>query len=284
MAQKRPHDIWRKTMAKYNINNIENDEKFLQFIKDEYGYESFGDIPPFETTALLIKFRMREKDDFSLNEEVGKTLNLEALKANIKDEEAARIKEIYFGSKDAVLETEDRVFLAAITHTIKENNQNIESIRIYKEAQKQGIKPNNNTNQNQTGIQAVNTGYAGNNNTLQVTEGNGGNDGNDGNNNENELDDLERIRSASSDMNDGFLDQVKLETLHDMGVINDADFNRGRQSVQDAIDVLNNIRELSANEVTSYENGVADKLLQDKEHFWQQAQLQLPLHLFHMLF
>ena len=254
-------------MAKYNINNIENDEKFLQFIKDEYGYESFGDIPPFETTALLIKFRMREKDDFSLNEEVGKTLNLEALKANIKDEEAARIKEIYFGSKDAVLETEDRVFLAAITHTIKENNQNIESIRIYKEAQKQGIKPNNNTNQNQTGIQAVNTGYAGNNNTLQATEGNGGNDGNDGNNNENELDDLERIRSASSDMNDGFLDQVKLETLHDMGVINDADFNRGRQSVQDAIDVLNNIRELSANEVTSYENGVADKLLQDKEHF-----------------
>ena len=254
-------------MAKYNINNIENDEKFLQFIKDEYGYESFGDIPPFETTALLIKFRMREKDDFSLNEEVGKTLNLEALKANIKDEEAAKIKEIYFGSKDAVLETEDRVFLAAITHTIKENNQNIESIRIYKEAQKQGIKPNNNTNQNQTGIQAVNTGYAGNNNKLQVTEGNGGNDGNDGNNNENELDDLERIRSASSDMNDGFLDQVKLETLHDMGVINDADFNRGRQSVQDAIDVLNNIRELSANEVTSYENGVADKLLQDKEHF-----------------
>ena len=139
-------------MAKYNINNIENDEKFLQFIKDEYGYESFGDIPPFETTALLIKFRMREKDDFSLNEEVGKTLNPEALKANIKDEEAARIKEIYFGSKDAVLETEDRVFLAAVTHTIKENNQNIESIRIYKEAQKQGIKPNNNTNQNQTGI------------------------------------------------------------------------------------------------------------------------------------
>ena len=68
-------------------------------------------------------------------------------------------------------------------------------------------------------------------------------------------------------MNDGFFDQVKLETLHDMGVINDADFNRGRQSVQDAIDVLNNIRELSANEVTSYENGVADKLLQDKEHF-----------------
>ena len=254
-------------MAKYNINNIENDEKFLQFIKDEYGYESFGDIPPFETTALLIKFRMREKDDFSLDEEVGKTLNPEALKANIKDEEAARIKEIYFGSKDAVLETEDRVFLAAITHTIKENNQNIESIRIYKEAQKQGIKPNNNTNQNQTRIQAVNTGYAGNNNKLQVTEGNGGNDGNDGNNNENELDDLERIRSASSDMNDGFLDQVKLETLHDMGVINDADFNRGRQSVQDAIDVLNNIRELSANEVTSYENGVADKLLQDKEHF-----------------
>ena len=282
-------------MAKYNINNIENDEKFLQFIKDEYGYESFGDIPPFETTALLIKFRMREKDDFSLNEEVGKTLNPEALKANIKDEEAARIKEIYFGSKDAVLETEDRVFLAAVTHTIKENNQNIESIRIYKEAQKQGIKPNNNTNQNQTGLQAVNTGNAGNggngnnggnngtppnttdlairnpndgnNNTLQVTEGNGGNEGNDGNNNENELDDLERIRSASSDMNDGFLDQVKLETLHDMGVINDADFNRGRQSVQDAIDVLNNIRELSANEVTSYENGVADKLLQDKEHF-----------------
>ena len=254
-------------MAKYNINNIENDEKFLQFIKDEYGYESFGDIPPFETTALLIKFRMREKDDFSLNEEVGKTLNPEALKENIKDEEAARIKEIYFGSKDAVLGTEDRVFLAAITHTIKENNQNIESIRIYKEAQKQGIKPNNNTNQNQTRIQAVNTGYAGNNNKLQATEGNGGNDGNDGNNNENELDDLERIRSASSDMNDGFLDQVKLETLHDMGVINDADFNRGRQSVQDAIDVLNNIRELSANEVTSYENGVADKLLQDKEHF-----------------
>ena len=49
-------------MAKYNLNNIQTDKDFLEFIKSEYGYNEIKDIPPFETEALLYQFRSREND------------------------------------------------------------------------------------------------------------------------------------------------------------------------------------------------------------------------------
>ena len=34
-------------MAKYNLNNIQTDKDFLEFIKSEYGYNYIKYIPPF---------------------------------------------------------------------------------------------------------------------------------------------------------------------------------------------------------------------------------------------
>lgn len=76
-----------------------------------------------------------------------------------------------------------------------------------------------------------------------------------------------RDRSLNSDKNQALLDTVKLETLHDLKYISDKDYQTGMKSQEDAIDVLNSVRELNAKEQRQYEDAVAERMLNNEELF-----------------
>lgn len=76
-----------------------------------------------------------------------------------------------------------------------------------------------------------------------------------------------RDRSLNSDSNQAILDTVKLGTLHDLKFISDKDYQTGMKSQEDAIDVLNNVRELNAKEQRQYEDAVAERMLNNEELF-----------------
>lgn len=76
-----------------------------------------------------------------------------------------------------------------------------------------------------------------------------------------------RDRSLNSDKNQALLDTVKLETLHDLKYISDKDYQTGMKSQEDAVDVLNSVRELNAKEQRQYEDAVAERMLNNEELF-----------------
>lgn len=76
-----------------------------------------------------------------------------------------------------------------------------------------------------------------------------------------------RDRSPNSDKNQALLDTVKLGTLHNLKFISDKDYQTGMKSQEDAIEVLNNVRELNAKEQRQYEDAVAERMLNNEELF-----------------
>lgn len=137
-------------MAKYNINNVKTDTKFLEFIEKEYGYSSFSEIPPFEAEALLYKFRSKEND---LNNADGDFDDLDDYILSNSYEHEDELKQLYFGDKNAQLSPEDTVFLTALSKTMKDHAEfSIDDVRQHKthqtEAKRNTARRTTHTNTN----------------------------------------------------------------------------------------------------------------------------------------
>lgn len=258
----------RRMMAKYNINNIQSDKDFLEFIKSEYGYDSFDAIPPFESEALLYKFRSREND---LNDADGDFNELDDYLIGNTYEHEDELKEIYFGDKDAELSPEDTVFLIALSKTMKENPEfSLEDVKKHR-ANK---SPANRIKIDENTLDDVNQNTP---NSLSENEVNKLEDyieivddeqvqDNIASQQERPMDEY-RDRSAKSDQNEFLFDAVKLEALKDLKYISEDSYNNGIKSPDNAIEELGKLRTLSQKETKAYEDAVADKMLHNQELF-----------------
>lgn len=100
-------------MAKYTIETIKEKPEFLDFVKKEYGYDSFEEIPLWEQNALFYKFKALENDledkDFTLLSTADDNTNLEDITA------------VYYpGRKYDDLEMEDLAFVQAMSVSLSQ--------------------------------------------------------------------------------------------------------------------------------------------------------------------
>ena len=250
-------------MAKYNINNIQSDKDFLEFIKSEYGYNNFDEIPPFESEALLYKFRSQKND---LNNADGDFDDLDDYLLSGGYEHEAELKELYFGDKDAKLSSDDTVFLTAISKTMKDHPEfSIEAVREHRanKSPANRIKIDENSlddvNQNTSNVTTDDL-----ENNIEIVDD--GQNHDDLKRQEQSMDEY-RDRSADSDKNEFLLDTVKLEALKDLQYISEDSYNNGIKSPENAIEELGKLRALSKDETKAYEDAVADKMIQNPELF-----------------
>ena len=115
-------------MARYTNDNVRNNADFLNFIKNEYGYDSTEAIPAFEYNAILYKFKAKENDfddeDFA------------ALEAYADNEKLQDIVDIYYPEKTVKdLSMEDTAFVQAIARETA-NNPDV-SLDIIRESRRQ---------------------------------------------------------------------------------------------------------------------------------------------------
>ena len=258
-------------MAQYTLENVQQNKDFLEFIKQDFGYNSFDEIPPFETEALLYRFRSlkNDLDDF-------KELDDYLITGTYEHED--ELKEIYFGDKNTRLSPEDEVFFTALGKTMKEHPEfSLEEVR-----QKHGqIKhsPNNSIKVDENTLEDTQKNYQ--NDIEVVVEDEPQQETKQEPQQETKQEPQQDIqqsqyetimargRSDTSDENEFFLDMVKLEVLKSLGYISEDSYNQGVKSPENAIEELGNLRDLSQKEVIDFENGVADKMLQDQELFLQ---------------
>ena len=115
-------------MARYTNDNVRNNADFLNFIKNEYGYDSTEAIPAFEYNAILYKFKAKENDfddeDFA------------ALEAYADNEKLQDIVDIYYPEKTVKdLSMEDTAFVQAIARETA-NNPDV-SLEMIRESRRQ---------------------------------------------------------------------------------------------------------------------------------------------------
>lgn len=100
-------------MAKYSIGTIKGNPDFLNFVKDEYGYESFDEIPLWEQNALFYKFKTRENDL-----EDG---DIDVLTASAENNNLEDIAKVYFPEeKYENLPMEDLAFVQAMSLSLNQ--------------------------------------------------------------------------------------------------------------------------------------------------------------------
>ncbi len=254
-------------MAKYNIDNIKEDDGFIEFIKNEYGYNSVDDIPPFESEALLYKFRRKENDLSDANNDFDELDDFILSGGYEHDDE---LKELYYGDKNAKLSPEETAFITALGKTLKEHPEfSLEDVKNHR-ADKKTISPVKRIKIDENSIDDVNQNTSNVvtddlENHIEIVE-----EEQIKNNVERRQEkpmDEYRDRSADSDKNEFLLDTVKLEALKDLKYISEEAYNNGIKSPENAIEELGKLRALSEKETKAYEDAVTDKMLHNSELF-----------------
>lgn len=203
-------------MAKYNLNNIQTDKDFLEFIKSEYGYNEIKDIPPFETEALLYQFRSREND---LDNAGGDFDELDDYILSNPYEYEGELKELYFGDKDAELSPENLTFILALSKTMNEHPEfSLEDIKNHR-ANKKTISPQNKIKVDEN---TANTDYA---NYISIENEPSDNIQENVAANVPQNNTEQRIRNPHNLSNEQKLANVSLQAMLEMQIINQSDFN-----------------------------------------------------------
>lgn len=276
-------------MAKITRDSIKEDKNFLEFIRQEFGYETLDAVPPFEMNGLMYKYKVRLDDIDSKDIEVFKTIN--------NEEQLAEIAETYFPGKSMRdLKDEDQFFVKSVAWDM-DNDPDL-SLDMVKKWHEKAPKQ---TQKSESELAAAasgptpptppfsNSGSEKDENTLSdegSTPPSGGpNKTNgelppDGENrsaiSEIGLEEVQqrtydmdssRLRSPNSDSNEFTLDRVKLETLHDMNVINDTKYQDAIVSPEAAIDALEAVGDLNAQQSAQFENSMSEKMLESEELF-----------------
>lgn len=226
-------------MAKVTQASLHEDKEFLEFIKNEYGYETIEDVPSFEMNALMYKYKARIDD---LDEQDFTDF------ASINDEEKLKdIAAVYYPEKDfKEMKTEDVIFVQSVAKELDNNPElSLDKIATSKQSVKQSDNPETeqNTAISEIGLEDVKE------NSLQAE------------------DEGLRSRSLNSDSNEFILDRVKLEVLHESQVIDDQTFQKGIASPEAAVDVLEVTADFDEQQANDYAEGVAEKMLNNPELF-----------------
>lgn len=226
-------------MAEITRETLTKDENFLDFIKQEYDYEDLDAVPPFEMNALMYKYKARiddlDEEDFAVFE-------------GINDEEQLKdIAAVYYPKKDfKEMKTEDVVFVQSMARELDQNPElSLDKITAAKQkiAQTDDNDSEKNTAISEIGLEDIKE------NSLQSE------------------DEGLRRRSPNSDHNEFTMDQVKLETLRDMQVIDDSSYQSAVASPEAAVQKLEVIGSLNAEQAAQFEEGVAEKMLNNQELF-----------------
>ena len=261
-------------MSRFNEENIQSSSEFLEFIKNEYGYDSYDAVPFWDKSALLYKFK-------ALNNDMDPE-DLEFVNQGHQEYYEA-LSDVYFpGKKFEELSTADKVFVQAVSREVV-TEKDLEAIREFAKENEfsfgQNVLDNSNEQvldnvQNETGIEqdipAVDTVIG------QVNEQEGAVNTDDRNFRPVEINgetymgeavlnegDL-RERSQNSDENEFLMDKTKLKTYLDMGIINEDIYNAGIAHPTAAIEKLQEVRPLNEEETARFDETMLDNILQQE--------------------
>lgn len=251
-------------MAAITRDTIEKDENFLEFIKQEFGYETLESVPPFEINALTVKYKLHTHD-MSINDIVFP-------KSDDKDQ-LTEIAKIYFPEKEFnELKSQDLLFINTIRLEMEKDPElTLADIQeIHNKTKKHSPE---NVSQTLDDVDATHS----QDNSISEQEKNDQNDS-ESNVSEIGLEDINentiqqkdeglRKRSLNSDSNEVILDNVKLETLHEMGILNDSSYQNAVTSPEAAVEALNSVGNLNSEQAKQFEEGVAEKMLNNQELF-----------------
>lgn len=269
-------------MSRYNEQNIQGSNEFLDFIKNEYGYESYDDIPFWDKSALLYKFK-------ALNNDMDPE-DLEFVNQGHQEHYEA-LADVYFpGKKFEELSTADKVFVQTVSREVV-TEKDLEAIRDFAKSNEfsfgqntaeddreqvledvQEVSAPAETNNEQAEDNSVSetgtvVGQVNEDVSLENTDRNyrpvdingetylGEVAVNDG--------DL-RERSDNSDENEFLMDKTKLKTYLDMGIINEEIYNSGIQHPTAAIEKINEVRPLNEEETARFDEIMLDNILQQE--------------------
>lgn len=261
-------------MSRFNEENIQGNSEFLEFIKNEYGYDSYDAVPFWDKSALLYKFK-------ALNNDMDPE-DLEFVNQGHQEYYEA-LSDVYFpGKKFEELSTADKVFVQTVSREVV-TEKDLEAIREFAKENEfsfgQNITDNDKEQvldnvQKETGLEEdapVSETVIG-----QVNEEEGVANTDDRNFRPVEINgetymgeavlnegDL-RERSQNSDENEFLMDKTKLKTYLDMGIINEDIYNAGIAHPTTAIEKLQEVRPLNDEETVRFDETMLDNILQQE--------------------
>lgn len=261
-------------MSRFNEENIQGNSEFLEFIKNEYGYDSYDAVPFWDKSALLYKFK-------ALNNDMDPE-DLEFVNQGHQEYYEA-LSDVYFpGKKFEELSTADKVFVQTVSREVV-TEKDLEAIREFAKENEfsfgQNITDNDKEQvldnvQKETGLEedapvsetvigqvneeegVVNT----DDRNFRPVEINGETYMGEAVLNEGDL----RERSQNSDENEFLMDKTKLKTYLDMGIINEDIYNAGIAHPTTAIEKLQEVRPLNDEETVRFDETMLDNILQQE--------------------
>lgn len=261
-------DCRRQVMAKYSLDNVREDSKFLDFIKEEQGYNGFDDIPWYEREALLSRFKAREDD---LDDEDFAKLAETENDASLQD-----ISDIYLNGKDvSELSVEEAAFAQTMAAELKkENAPSLNDIISRRSTPMTKLAAENDTQEemrvsdgaeNDT-QEEMRVSDGAENDTREEMRISGGaeNGGATLENNAPEYDEM-RLRSANSDRNEFLIEALQLDVLHDMEIVDDQAYENARQNPQQMMETFHQNENLNEEQRAEFEGRLTDKMAENPQ-------------------
>ncbi len=268
-------------MSTYNETNIQSSTEFLDFIKSEYGFDSYDDIPFWDKSALMYRFKALNNDmdpeETALVTDGGNETYYEAL-----------TETYYPGQKFEELSDADKLFVQAVSAEVVKP-EDMDLIREYAEKNQFVFGQNQDevTNEN-VEEQTLDNVVEGN--SVAEEEAPSG-ETVIGQENEEELENVNtnlrqveingetymveplinegdvRELSLNSDDNEFLMDKLKLRALLEIEVINEDLYNAGIKNPQSAIEKLSEVRPLNEEETAQFDEKMVEYTLADINAF-----------------
>ena len=249
-------------MSRFNEENIQGNSEFLEFIKKEYGYDSYDAVPFWNKSALLYKFK-------ALNNDMDPE-DLEFVNQG-HQEYYETLSDVYFpGKKFEELSTEDKIFVQAVSREVV-TEKDLEAIREFAKGNEFSFGQNTAETSNKQVLDNVQNNEAADetvigqvneedNDRIKEVEINGQIYRGETSIGKNDL----RERSPNSDENEFLMDKTKLKTYLDMGIINEDIYNAGIAHPTAAIEKLQEVRPLNDEETVRFDETMLDNILQQE--------------------
>ena len=279
-------------MPKYQFNNIRENPEFQEFVKSNW-HRDVGSVQDYEIEAMFYQFKSRSNDMSPQDLEFVNEIADSAQPKELDD-----LTSVYYpGKKYADLSEEDKSFVAVTNSEAKDLNISLDDIKEFLRAQNlsAGLGSENTNEQTpleigldsddkikeHTSKETLTQDDIPSHTTPSQTKNDTPETGQTSvppHEPENPKpqpvreEEEARIRSFNSDENEALLDMVKVDALHEMGVITDDDLNKlsklPEEQVRNNINLLNDkLPKMSQQQLAEFEDKVTDRMLGNDELF-----------------
>ena len=277
-------------MPKYQFNNIRENPEFQEFVKSNW-HRDVGSVQDYEIEAMFYQFKSRSNDMSPQDLEFVNEIADSAQPKELDD-----LTSVYYpGKKYADLSEEDKSFVAVTNSEAKDLNISLDDIKEFLRAQNlsAGLGSENTNEQTpleigldsddktkeHTSKETLTQDDIPSHTTPSQTQKDTPEAGQTSvpphepeNPKPVREEEEARIRSFNSDENEALLDMVKVDALHEMGVITDDDLNKlsklPEEQVRNNINLLNDkLPKMSQQQLAEFEDKVTDRMLGNDELF-----------------